>query len=648
MSQLEAAMDSLYATMDQYQHFIRVRTYSRFLHDKQRRETWPETVQRYIDFFSNILGVNGDSYRGVLQNEVYPAILNLEVMPSMRALTTAGPALARENLAGYNCAYLAVDCDAAFSEALYVLMCGTGVGFTCERQEITKLPLVPENFIEVQDTIVVDDSKEGWAKAFRALLFHLRNGDVPRIDYSLIRPAGAILKTFGGRASGPEPLRKLFNFTIKLFRHAAGRKLQSLEVNDLMCMIGEIVVVGGVRRSAMISLSNLSDMRMRDAKSGNWWSTHAYRALANNSVAYTEKPSSEIFLEEWLALIKSKAGERGIFNRKAAQKQAAKWGRRDPDAEYGCNPCSEIILLIMQLCNLSEVVVRASDTLETLKAKVRIAAIMGTFQATLTNFQFVRKEWAENTASEALLGVSLTGIMDHPMMNGSEGHAKLKVWLNVLRDHARDTNAEWAAKLGIPESAAITCVKPSGTVSQLVNSASGIHSRHSEYYNRTVRVDKKDPVYALLKDSGLYIEDHKAYPETTAVVYFPTAAPKGAVTRNTMTAIEALDLWLLYQEEWCEHKPSVSITVREHEWVDVGAWVYKNFDVVSGISFYPADDVVYEQAPYQDLTEEEYNQWLVDHPTPVINWDDLQHYEKEDNTVSSQTLACAGGSCEIH
>lgn len=647
MSQLDTAMTSLY-NMDQYQQFIRVRTYSRFLHDKQRRETWSETVQRYVDFFSNVLGKDGESYRDLLQNEIYPAILNLDVMPSMRALTTAGAALERENLAAYNCAYLAVDCDEAFSEALYVLMCGTGVGFSCERQVINKLPIVPSTFIDIQDTIIVEDSKEGWAIAFKSLLLHLRNGNVPQIDYSQIRPAGAILKTFGGRASGAEPLKKLFNYTIKTFKHAAGRKLQSIEVNDLMCTIGEIVVVGGVRRSAMISLSNLSDMRMRDAKSGNWWATHPHRALANNSVAYTEKPSSEVFLEEWLALIKSKSGERGFFNRKAAQKQASKWGRRSPDAEYGCNPCSEVIMLSMQLCNLSEVVVRSNDTLETLKAKVRVAAIMGTFQATLTKFKFVRKGWAETTSKESLLGVSLTGIMDHLVMNGSEGHEKLKSWLNILRDYARETNAEWASKLGIPESAAITCVKPSGTVSQLVNSASGIHCRHSEYYNRTVRIDKKDPLYTLLKDSGIYMEDQKQYPETTAVVYFPIAAPKGSVVRNTMTAIEALELWLLYQNEWCEHKPSVSITVKEDEWVDVGAWVYKNFDDLSGISFYPADDVVYEQAPYQDLTEAEYNQWLIDHPMPNINWDDLQLYEKDDNTVSSQTLACSGNSCEIH
>lgn len=647
MSQLDTAMTSLY-NMDQYQQFIRVRTYSRFLHDKQRRETWSETVQRYVDFFSNVLGKAGESYRDLLQNEIYPAILNLDVMPSMRALTTAGAALERENLAAYNCAYLAVDCDEAFSEALYVLMCGTGVGFSCERQVINKLPIVPSTFIDIQDTIIVEDSKEGWAIAFKSLLLHLRNGNVPQIDYSQIRPAGAILKTFGGRASGAEPLKKLFNYTIKTFKHAAGRKLQSIEVNDLMCTIGEIVVVGGVRRSAMISLSNLSDMRMRDAKSGNWWATHPHRALANNSVAYTEKPSSEVFLEEWLALIKSKSGERGFFNRKAAQKQASKWGRRSPDAEYGCNPCSEVIMLSMQLCNLSEVVVRSNDTLETLKAKVRVAAIMGTFQATLTKFKFVRKGWVETTSKESLLGVSLTGIMDHLVMNGSEGHEKLKSWLNILRDYARETNAEWASKLGILESAAITCVKPSGTVSQLVNSASGIHCRHSEYYNRTVRIDKKDPLYTLLKDSGIYMEDQKQYPETTAVVYFPIAAPKGSVVRNTMTAIEALELWLLYQNEWCEHKPSVSITVKEDEWVDVGAWVYKNFDDLSGISFYPADDVVYEQAPYQDLTEAEYNQWLIDHPMPNINWDDLQLYEKDDNTVSSQTLACSGNSCEIH
>lgn len=633
--------------MDTYQAFIYKRTYSRYLHDKKRRETWSETVQRYIDFLSEIVGVDGVSYRDILQKEVAPYIRSLKVMPSMRALVTAGSALARENLAGYNCAYVAINCDAAFSESLYILMCGVGVGFSCERQEIDRLPLVPDTFHVVEDTIVVGDSKEGWAKAFRTLLYNLRNGDIPKVDYTNIRPAGAILKTFGGRASGPAPLKALFEFTIHTFKRAAGRKLQSVEVHDLMCKIGEIVVVGGVRRSALISLSNLSDLRMRDAKSGQWWEENPQRALSNNSIAYTEKPSAEIFMEEWLALVKSRSGERGIFNRKAAQIQAARWGRRSATAAYGCNPCSEIILLIMQLCNLTEVIIRSDDTLDILMKKVRIATILGTFQATLTKFNFVREEWSKNTIDEALLGVSLTGIMDHSVMSGKEGNVVLTEWLNTLRDYAREVNLEWSARLGIKAAAAITCVKPSGTVSQLCNTASGIHPRHSEYYLRTVRVDKKDPVYTFMKEKGFYMEDCASKPDTTTVVTFPITAPRGAITRDQLTALESLDLWLLYQNEWCEHKPSVTITVRDHEWVEVGAWVYKHFDSISGVSFLPHSDHVYQQAPYQAVSEGEFLKWVEDHPTPMVDWDDLAKYEKEDNTVAAQTLACSSGFCEI-
>lgn len=630
--------------MDLYQQYIHISRYSRWRDDLGRRETWEETVQRYIEFFDQR---TEGQFSDVLNNEVKPAILNLEVMPSMRALMTAGEALERENLAGFNCSYLAINTKRSFAECLYILMCGTGVGFSCERQEITKLPPVPDELTPTDDVIMVSDSKEGWAKAFHRLLSALWDGDIPTVDYSKVRPAGARLKIFGGRASGPDPLKRLFVFAVDLFKRAKGRKLNSLEVHDLVCMIGEIVVVGGVRRSALISLSNLSDQRMRDAKAGQWWMDNPQRGLANNSVAYTEKPSAEIFMEEWLSLVKSKSGERGIFNREAAQKQAAKWGRRPADKSYGCNPCSEIILQDKQLCNLSEVIIREDDTEETLLRKVRIAAILGTLQATLTKFNFVSESWAKHTADEALLGVSLTGIMDNGLMAGEHGKAVLSATLNAMRDHARAVNAEWAEKLGIKPAASITCVKPSGTVSQLCNTASGIHARHNRNYIRTVRVDKKDPLYHFMVAKGFYLEDDVMRPDSTAVVSFAMSAPDGAITRDEVSAMYALDLWLLYQREWCEHKPSVTITVRDEEWMSVGAWVYEHFDEVSGISFLPHSDHTYQQAPYQDLTRAEFERWTAEHPTPAIDWRELAEFEKTDNTVSAQTLACVAGACEL-
>lgn len=630
--------------MDLYQQFIHISRYSRWRDDLGRRETWEETVQRYIDFFDK--RTNGQ-FSKVLNEEVRPAITKLEVMPSMRALMTAGEALERENLAGFNCSYLAINTKRSFSEALYILMCGTGVGFSCERQEISKLPTVPEQLHESADVIVVADSKEGWAKAYNRLINTLWDGDIPKIDYSKVRPAGARLKIFGGRASGPEPLKRLFDFTIEVFKKARGRKLNSIEVHDIVCMIGEIVVVGGVRRSALISLSNLSDQRMRDAKSGQWWLDNPQRALSNNSVAYTEKPEAEIFLEEWLALVKSKSGERGIFNRVAAQKQASKWGRRSATADYGCNPCSEIILQDKQLCNLSEVIIREDDTEETLLRKVRIATILGTLQATLTKFGFVSEKWAHNTADEALLGVSLTGIMDNPLTSGTMGFAPLKQTLNRMRDYAREVNKEWAEKLGINVSTAITCVKPSGTVSQLCNTASGIHARHNRNYIRTVRIDKKDPLYHFMLAKGFHIEDDLMRPDSTAVISFPITSPDAAITRDQVSAIDALEIWLLYQREWCEHKPSVTITVRDEEWLAVGAWVFKHFDEVSGISFLPHSNHTYQQAPYTDCTPEEFAEWIAKHPMPTIDWRGLSEFEKTDNTVAMQTLACVSGACEI-
>ena len=562
----------------------------------------------------------------------------------MRAMMTSGPALERDNTCAYNCSYLPVDDPKAFDEAMFILLCGTGVGFSVERQYVNKLPEVPERLFASEDTIVVADSKEGWAKAYRKLLALLWAGEVPKWDVSKVRPAGAKLKTFGGRASGPAPLVELFNFTIGKFKGAAGRKLSSIECHDIMCKIGEVVVVGGVRRSAMISLSNLSDDRMRHAKSGQWWENQGQRALANNSTSYTEKPDMETFMREWLALVESKSGERGIFNRQASQKQAAKNGRRNPDWDFGTNPCSEIILRPYQFCNLTEVVVRATDTIDTLSHKVKLATILGTIQSTYTNFPYLRKKWKDNTEEERLLGVSLTGIMDNPLMTSKNNG--LEATLEHLRNVAINTNAEWADRLGIPRSAAITCVKPSGTVSQLVDSASGIHARHSPYYIRTVRGDNKDPLTQFMKDMGVPAEPCVMKPDNTTVFSFPVKSPEGAVTRNDMTAIEQLETWLTYQRYWCEHKPSVTVSVRDEEWMEVGSFVYKYFDEMSGVSFLPHSDHTYQQAPYQDATKEEYESLLAQMPTK-IDWAKLSEYETEDGTKSSQTFACSGDVCEI-
>ena len=620
-----------------YQAFIHKSRYAKYF-DGEGRESWGKTVSRYMD--NVVRRVTGDnSYI----NDIEQAILGQEIMPSMRAMMTAGPALDRDNTAGYNCSYLPVDDPKSFDEAMYILLCGTGVGFSVERQFISKLPEVPELF-QSESIVVVKDSKEGWAKGFRQVLALLWAGEIPKWDVSRVRPAGARLKTFGGRASGPAPLVELFNFAVSTFKAAQGRKLSSMECHDLMCFIGQIVVVGGVRRSAMISLSNLSDDRMRHAKSGQWWETAGHRALANNSVSYTEKPDMETFMREWLALVESKSGERGIFNREASKKQAAKFGRRDPNHEFGTNPCSEIILRPYQFCNLTECVVRATDTIEDLERKVKLATILGTIQSTMIKFPYLRKVWQNNTAEERLLGVSMTGIMDNPLMtNKNKG---LEKTLEHLRSIAVATNAEWAELLGIPASASISCVKPSGTVSQLVDSASGIHARHSPYYIRTVRGDSKDPLTQFMIDQGIPNEPCVMKPDSTVVFSFPVKSPEQAVTRNDMTAVEQLELWLTYQRHWCEHKPSVTISVRDSEWMSVGAFVYEHFDEMSGVSFLPHSDHTYQQAPYQDCTKEEYEEMLALMPDS-IDWEELNEYESEDNTVSMQTMACSGDSCEI-
>ena len=620
-----------------YQSFIHKSRYAKYF-DGKGRESWGETVERYMDnVVRKIAG--DDSYI----NDIRDAILGLEIMPSMRAMMTAGPALDRDNTAGYNCSYLPVDDPKSFDEAMFILLCGTGVGFSVERQFISKLPEIPELFIS-DTTIVVKDSKEGWAKAFRQLLALLWAGEIPKWDITAVRPAGARLNTFGGRASGPAPLVELFNFAVQTFRNAQGRKLSSMECHDLMCFIGQIVVVGGVRRSAMISLSNLSDDRMRHAKSGQWWETAAHRALANNSVAYSEKPDIETFMREWISLVESKSGERGVFNREASKKQAEKYGRRDPNHEFGTNPCSEIILRPYQFCNLTEVVVRATDTLDDLQRKVKCATILGTIQSTYTKFPYLRKVWQRNTEEERLLGVSLTGIMDNPLMTTK--NKGLEKTLAKLREVAVETNAEWATRLGVNASVSISCVKPSGTVSQLVDSASGIHARHSPYYIRTVRGDNKDPLTQFMMDQGIPNEPCVFKGDTTTVFSFPQKSPSNAITRNDMTAIEQLEMWLIYQRHWCEHKPSVTISVREDEWLEVGAFVYKYFDEMSGVSFLPHSDHTYQQAPYQDCTKEEYKVLLKSMPKS-INWEALSDYEQEDNTVAMQTMACSGDVCEI-
>ena len=635
-----------------YQNFIALSRYARWLPEKKRRETWKETVARYFDFMEEHLIEN--TKLGEVAEKLDPktrkiledAVVNLEVMPSMRALMTAGPALAKNHIAGYNCAYLSVDHWKAFDECLFILMHGTGVGFSVERQFVNKLPTVPEELVDVDDTIVVQDSKEGWQSAFRKLITYLYDGEMPKWDFSKVRPKGSRLKTFGGRASGPEPLIDLFYFSTTIFKEAVGRKLTSYECHRMMCKIAEVVVVGGVRRSALISLSNLTDERMRSAKSGQWWSDTPEMALSNNSVCYTEKPDIGIFMKEWLSLYESKSGERGIFNREAAIKQVASIGRRETDHHFGCNPCSEIILRDGQFCNLTEVVIRRTDTQKDILRKARLATTLGTFQASLTGIKRLRPKWVQNTEEESLLGVSLTGIMDNSFMNGSSDSDKLPNFLAKIRKEVVEINKHWAEVLGISQSTATTAIKPSGTVSQLVDSASGIHTRHNDYYLRRVRADSKDPIAQLMEDQGIPCEPDVMKPNSVKVFTFPMKAPEGAVLRDDRTAIEQLELWLTYQRHYCEHKPSVTVSVREHEWMEVGAWVYKHFDEVSGVSFLPHSDHSYQQAPYEDCTKAEYTALAKKMPK-AVDWNLISTYELTDMTVATKTLACTGNICEM-
>ena len=629
--------------MDLYQQFIAKSRYSRFLQEDKRRENWEETVDRYMDFMAKHLE-SKHNYR--IPSETYEdlsqAIKNLEVVPSMRSIMTAGKALERDNTAGYNCSYLPVDDPKAFDEAMYILLCGTGVGFSVEHKYIDQLPDVPEKMFDSDTTVVVSDSKEGWAKSLRQVIALLYSGEIPKWDLSKIRPAGARLKTFGGRASGPKPLQELFEFVVRKFKGAAGRRLTTLECHDIMCKVAEVVVVGGVRRSAMISLSDLDDDKMRHAKTGAWWTDNPQRALANNSAVYNCKPDVGQFMNEWTSLYQSHSGERGIFNREAAIEQSKKNGRRDYEQEFGTNPCSEIILRPYQFCNLSEVVVRESDSIYDLERKVELATILGTYQSTLTHFPYLRKIWQRNTEEERLLGVSLTGILDNKILG--ENNEQTKTLLGRLRQHAVETNLQYASDLNVNPSTSITCVKPSGTVSQLVDSASGIHPRHSRYYIRRIRGDKKDPITTFMTEKGVPSEDCVMRPESTIVFSFPKKAPESALLRDDLTAIEHLELWMTYQKHWCEHKPSVTISVKEDEWVEVGAWVWKNFDDISGVSFLPHDGGTYKQAPYEECTEEQYND-LLDKMPSNIYWDEL--VEDDDNVEGVQQLACTAGVCEI-
>jgi ribonucleoside-diphosphate reductase alpha chain len=631
-------------TMTPYNTFIAKSRYSRYLDDKGRREHWNETVKRYFDFMEKHL-VQKQKYilSPELRKELEEAVVNLEVVPSMRAVMTAGPALERQNVAAFNCSYLPIDDPKAFDEAMYILLCGTGVGFSVEQQYVKKLPEVPEQLFDSKSTVVVSDSKEGWAKSLRQLLALLYSGEIPKFDTSRVRPAGARLKTFGGRASGPGPLEELYKFCVSKFRGATGRRLTSLECHDILCKIGEVVVVGGVRRSAMISLSDLTDDKMAHAKAGAWWDGNGQRALANNSATYEETPSIGQFMREWSSIYESHSGERGIFNREASQQQAAKNGRRDASFAFGTNPCSEIILRPYQFCNLSSCIIRSDDTMDSIESKIRIATILGTFQASLTDFPYLRKIWQKNTEDEALLGVSMTGICDNALLNDPDDE-DLPARLERLRDVAITVNAEFANAIGINQSVAVTAVKPEGTVSQLCSTASGIHPQHSKYYIRRVRADNKDPLTQFMTDAGFVGEPCVMKPESTTVFSFPVKVNDGALLREELSALKHLKLWLLFQRHYCEHKPSVTISVLEHEWMDVGAWVFKHFDEVTGVSFLPMDGGTYKQAPYEETNEEQYNALLAIQPKN-IDWDNFKEYD--DNVEGAQQLACTAGSCEI-
>lgn len=629
-----------------YSAYIHKSRYARWLDEENRRERWDETVRRYVNFIGERIP---EKEREPLKTEIYEAILSLQVMPSMRALMTAGKAAERDEVAMYNCCFIAVNDPRVFDEILYILACGTGVGFSVERQFVNDLPVIAEEFHPTGTVIKVRDSRIGWAASFRELISLLYCGHIPAWDMSAVRPAGATLKTFGGRASGPEPLERLFKFSVELFKNAAGRKLTSIECHDLLCKVADVIVSGGVRRAALISLSNLSDDRMRNAKNGQWWIENGQRALANNSAVYTEKPEVVQFLREWTALVESRSGERGIFNRQGAIAQVKRNQRRKTEGfSVGTNPCGEILLRGNaggagggEFCNLSEIVIRPEDNLNALKKKARIATILGTLQSTYTNFRYLRSGWRKNCEEERLLGVSLTGIMDHPLL--SKVCNETASLLNDLRDYVIEINKQWADKLGINQAAATTCVKPSGSVSALVDSSSGIHPRYSQYVLRTVRNDKKDPLGAFLKDCGVRCEPDVTKPNDVDVFYFPLKSPGTSKTRSEVSAIEQLEIYKQYRLNWAEHTISCTVYVKESEWLEVAAWVYKNFDLIVGISFLPYTDHIYQQAPFNEISQQEYEKAMLE--MPKIRWHDFQ--EKEDQTKGSHELACTAGVCEL-
>lgn len=623
---------------DPFRSFISKSRYARWIEEYGRRETWEETVTRYVDFFAQKVGLTPEEKEYTKQS-----ILLHKTMPSMRAIMTAGEALERSNVAGYNCSFIAIDDQRAFDEVLYILMCGTGVGYSAEKRYVRYLPELPAEIVSVDDVIVVEDSKEGWAQGYRDLIAHLYRGELPKWDLRRLRPEGARLKTFGGRSSGPEPLNTLFEFTVQVFAGAVGRQLKTIEVHELMCMIGSVVVVGGVRRSALISLSSLSDEDIRDCKSGMWWESKPHLTLANNSAVYNSKPTKKQFDEEWAALVASGSGERGIFNLAGAKAHVPE--RRDASQIAGTNPCGEILLRSKGFCNLTEVIVRPEDTLRDLEEKVVMASKIGTWQSTLTNFPYLRDEWRKNAEEERLLGVSLTGQMGHAVLNGTTGRSEKRRWLKRLKQVAVSTNKKEARRLGINPSAAVTTVKPSGTVSTLTNSSSGMHAWHDHFYIRTVRCDVNDPLTVFLKDAGIPWEQDYTNPK--AVVFsFPFAAPEDAIVRDDMTAIDQLENWLDYKTCWTEHNPSITVSVREHEWEEVREWVFEHFDAITGVSFLPHTDHVYKQAPFQSCSREEYEQAKAKMPENIM-WDLLPVYEVEDTTVSSQTLSCTAGVCDV-
>lgn len=621
--------------------FIYYRTYSRWIEREGRRETWVETVDRYMNFMKENLG---DKLTAEEYNELREGILWQEAMPSMRLMWSAGSAAARCHATAYNCSYIAPSKLEDFSEIMYLSMSGTGVGFSVESQTIGQLPIIKKQSGKVLPTYVIEDSKEGWADALKTGLKTWYNGKDIKFDYSGLRPAGARLKTMGGRSSGPEPLRSLLDFARAKIFSRQGKRLSNIDAHDIICKTGEVVVMGGVRRSALISLSDLDDMEMRNAKTGQFYLTEPQRQMANNSAAYNEKPTSTQFIEEWLALAKSGAGERGIFNRGSLKQQLPRrrWDKFEEDwASSGVNPCGEINLKSKEFCNLTEVVARAEDIEESLIRKIRLATILGTYQSTLTDFKYLSKEWKKNCEEERLLGVSVTGQWDCPALRNEKTFSK-------LREAAIEVNKEYAKRFGINQSAAITCVKPSGTVSQLVDAASGMHPRHSGYYIRRVRISATDSLFQMLKEQkfpyhpevGQTIDSASTY-----VLEFPVKAPSNSKFRNDMDAIEQLEYWKMVKENFTEHNPSVTISVGDNEWIVAANWLYENWDILGGLSFLPREDHVYKLAPYEEIDEERYSELAA--KLPEIDFSRIVIYEEDDETQGARELACASGVCEI-